>query len=84
VIGPGSIRVDRLDYNEVIQQTYKQQTFANIIRVRHYEPTTFVDVTQITASVLGQATLGGAVDGIGTVASGSSAMALEYQESPTI
>jgi hypothetical protein len=84
VIGPGSIRVDRLDYNEVIQQTYKQQTSANIIRVRHYEPTTFVDVTQITASVLGQATLGGAVDGIGTVASGSSAMALEYQESPTI
>ena len=84
VIGPGSIRVDRLNYNEVIQQTYKQQTFANIIRVRHYEPTTFVDVTQISASVLGQATLGGAVAGIGRLASGSSAVALEYQESPTI
>jgi hypothetical protein len=84
LIGPGSIQVGRLNYNEVIQETNKKQTFANIIRVRHHEPTTFVDVTQISASVLGQATLAGAVAGIGTVANGSAAVGLEYQESPTI
>jgi hypothetical protein len=76
----------RLNYNEVIQQTSKTQTFANIIRVRNHEPTAFVDVTQINAAVLAQANLTGVLTSVGTHPqnSGSGTLGLEYQEAPLI
>jgi hypothetical protein len=85
-LGPTSITMGRLNYNNVIQQTSKTQTFANIIRVKNHEPTAFLDVTQVNAAVLGQATLTGMLSSVGTHPqnSGSASLGLEYQEAPTI
>jgi hypothetical protein len=76
----------RLYYNQVIQETSKIQTFANIIRVKYQEPTAFLDVTQINAAVLAQATLAGTLTALGTHPqnTGSASLGLEYQESPTV
>jgi hypothetical protein len=86
-IGPGSIALGRLNYNEVIQETSKVQTFANIVRAYNHEPTAFMDVTQISATVLGQMSLSGAIGSIGAATGKLGSVnigPLEYQESPTI
>ncbi len=93
-VGPSAIKMGRLNYNEVIQETSKSQTFANIVRVRNHEPTSFIDVAQISAGVLVQASLTGGIAGIGAEAgktggtlagtTGSANIGLEYQEIPTI
>jgi len=85
-LGPTAIKWGRLNYNDVIQQTSKTQTFANIIRVKNHEPTAFLDVTQISAAVLAQANLTGAVSSLGVHPQngGSASLGLEYQEAPTI
>ena len=82
--GPTSIQVGRPVYNEVIQQTSKLQTFANIIRVFRHEPTSFMDVSQINAQFTVQNTLMGAVAGIGGIRTGSANMGFMFQENPNI
>jgi hypothetical protein len=85
LLGPSSIKAGRISYNEAIQNTGMEQTFINIIRVHNNEQTAFVDVSQISATVLGQGTLSGNIMNIGVPrANGGSSLALEYQESPTI
>jgi hypothetical protein len=84
IFGPNAIQTGRLPYNEVIQRTSKVQTFANIIRARNYEPTAFLDVTQINAGVLAQGIGLGALTNIGQGKLGSVNLSLEYQEAPTI
>lgn len=74
--GPTSIQVGRPVYNEVIQQTSKLQTFVNIIRVAHHEPTSFMDVSQINAQFTVQSTLMGAVSAIGAGRIGSANIGL--------
>jgi hypothetical protein len=83
-VGPSSIRAGRLDYNEVIQRTSKEQTFANIVRVYDHEPTTFVDVNQVSATVQFQGVAMGGVTNIGLTKAGSANLSLQYQESPTV
>src|SRR5271166_4501150 len=82
--GPTSIQVGRPVYNEVIQQTSKLQIFANIIRVYHHEPTSFMDVSQISAQFTVQGTLMGAVMAIGGARTGSTNIGLLFQENPVI
>jgi hypothetical protein len=84
LVGPSSIQLGRLTYNEVIEQTGKEQTFANIIRVFNHEPTTFVDVSQISATVQFQGIAMGGVTNIGGTSVGNANLSLQYQESPTI
>jgi hypothetical protein len=90
VVGPGAIQHGRIDYNEVIARTSKEQTLANIIRVNNKEPTAFMEVTEVDAAVLSSAGLSGGVGGIGAGIRntsgqvGSIAGTLQYTESPTI
>ena len=85
LLGPSSIKTGRINYNEVIQNTNMEQTFINLLRVNNNEQTTFVDVTQISATVLGQGMLSGNIMNIGvSKTNGSTGLGLEYQESPTI
>ena len=58
-VGPIAIDQGRERYNHIIQETSKQQTFANIIRVYRHDPTTFMDVTEVDAST----TVSGSVSG---------------------
>jgi hypothetical protein len=93
-VGPRSIANGRMNYNGVIQKTTNYQLFMNIIRAKNSEPTFFIDVEDVNAAVLFQATLSGSTSGIGARAGtsggtlagtvGQVGSTLEYQESPTI
>ena len=65
VVGPLSIQHGRVDYNGVIQRTNVQQMFVNMIRIAHGEPTAFMDVSEVDAVVLSQASLTGSIGGVG-------------------
>ena len=93
-VGPNSISIGRLSYNDAIQRTFKQQTFTNLIRVRESEPTSFLEINQISAGVTVQ---GGVMAGAanigakagtsgGTLAgrTGSASINLQYTENPVI
>jgi len=73
--GPISIMAERPDYNNHIQQTSKNQTFENIVRVYEFDVPQFLDVTQVTAqmnmsgTLTGSASLPQMVAGGGSVAS---------------
>jgi hypothetical protein len=90
VVGPGAIQHGRIDYNEVIARTSKEQTLANIIRVNNKEPTAFMEVTEVDAAVLSSAGFSGGIGGIGAGIRntsgqvGSISGTLQYTESPTI
>jgi hypothetical protein len=62
----------------------KEQTFADIVRVYDHEPTSFVDVNQVSATVQFQGIAMGGVTNIGLTKAGSANLSLQYQESPTI
>jgi hypothetical protein len=89
-VGPRSIQHGRFDYNAVIQNTNQEQTFVNILRVHNHEATAFMDVSEVDAVVLAQASFTGGIGGIGAGVHntsgeiGSVAGTLAYQESPTI
>jgi hypothetical protein len=90
VVGPRAVQYGRLNYNEVIARTSKQQTLENLVRVRNEEPTAFMDVTEVDAAVLSSGSLTGGISGLGAgkINSmgqiGSITGAMQYQESPTI
>jgi hypothetical protein len=93
-VGPIAIDQGRDRYNHTIESTSKEQTFANILRVYHHEPTLFMDVTEVDASTTlsGAATGGAANIGAragtsgGTLAGQTEAVAggVTYSESPLI
>jgi len=60
MVGPIAIDQGRARYNNIIQSTAKEQTFANIVRVYHHEPTAFMDVTEVDATT----TLAGSANGV--------------------
>ncbi len=86
LLGPESISYGRLNYNNVIQETAKEQVFENIVRVHKREPTLFVDVTEVDASVTAQASAGGSIAGIGGKAPATEGVTagLTYSESPVV
>jgi hypothetical protein len=55
----GRINTDRMDFGQVIQQSWKRQTLLNIVRMRYGDAPLFLDV----ASVINSYTLGGNVSG---------------------
>ncbi len=67
-VGPIAIDQGRDRYNHIIQQTSKEQTLANIIRIKHREPTTFMDVTEVDATTTFSGTANGALADIGAIA----------------
>lgn len=94
IIGPVAIDQGRGSYNNIIQSTSKEQTFTNIIRVYHHEPTSFMDVTEVDATSTFSGTVNGGVSGIGARAGTtggtlagqveSVAGGVTYSESPLI
>ena len=65
-VGPTAIGLGRNQYSSILQSTSKQQTFANIIAVRHHEPTSFVDVAGVDAATTVTGTGGGTISGLGS------------------
>lgn len=89
LVGPIAIDAGRDRYNSVLQATSKQQAFENIIRVKNYEPTSFMDVTEIDATQTFTGTLSGTVTGIGSKPGtygtlGSISPGVSYSEAPLI
>jgi hypothetical protein len=66
-LGPLALEQGRERYNEKIQNTSRDQLFANIIRVANSEPPLFMDVSEVDAAEAIQSTLTGGVSGIGTL-----------------
>ncbi len=93
-VGPIAIDQGRDRYNNIIHSTAKQQTFANIIRVKNHEPTLFMDVSEVDATTTFAGTVTGGLANIGakpgtsggTLAGQTGAVAggVTYSESPLI
>jgi hypothetical protein len=46
----GRIAVDRMDYGQVIAESWKRQTLLNVVRLRYLDPPVFLDVTSVINS----------------------------------
>ena len=55
----GRITADRMDFGQVIQESWKRQTLLNVVRLRYADVPMFLDI----ASVINSYTLGGSVSG---------------------
>ena len=97
VVGPASIDQGRIRYNEVIQETAKQQTLLNIVRVSNGESPLFMDVTEVDAATTIQGAISGGPSALGATpnfkstsagtisgAVGFITGAALYQEAPTV
>jgi hypothetical protein len=97
VVGPASIDHGRTSYNEVIEDTSRQQALLNVVRVRNGESPLFMDVTEVDAATSAGGTLGGGASGLGATANFKSTSAgtiqgpveaitgsVSYQEAPTV
>lgn len=94
LVGPSSISQGRDRYNTILQSTAMEQTMSNIVRVYEHQPTLFMDVTEVDAtlsvggSLVGSATNIGAVPGkTGNTLTGRLGAAtgtVQYSETPTV
>jgi hypothetical protein len=94
MVGPIAIDQGRDRYNHIIETTAKEQTFANILRVYHHEPTLFMDVTEVDATTTMAGSASGAIANIGAKAgtsggtlagqTGGFSSGVTYSESPLI
>src|SRR3984957_19826778 len=97
IVGPASIDHGRTSYNEVIEDTSRQQALLNVVRVSKGESPLFIDVTEVDAATSAGGTLGGGASGLGATANFKSTSAgtiqgpvesitgsVSYQEEPTV
>ena len=95
-VGVTSIEDGRTPYNDVIQDTSREQTFLNILRVKDGESPLFMDVTEVDQATTVSGSITGGAMGIGARANAAttqgtiagtvgtlSGMA-GYQEAPTV
>jgi hypothetical protein len=59
-VSPGRINLDRMDYGQVIADSWKRQTLLNVVRMRYADAPVFLDVSSIinSYSVAGRANAG--------------------------
>jgi len=62
----GRVTVDRMDYGQVIAESWKRQTLLNVVRLRYADAPVFLDV----ASVINTYSLSGSVSAGGSVSNG--------------
>jgi hypothetical protein len=57
-VSPQNIRTDRMDYGQVVAESWKRQTLLNVVRLRYADAPVFLDVSSIinSYSVAGKAT----------------------------
>ena len=97
IVGPASIDHGRTSYNEVIEDTSRQQALLNVVRISKGESPLFIDVTEVDAATSAGGTLGSGVSGLGATANFKSTSAgtiqgpveaitgsMSYQEAPTV
>ncbi len=96
VIGPASIDHGRTSYNEVIEDTSRQQALLNVVRVSNGESPLFMDVAEVDAATSAGGTLGSGATGLGATANFKSTAgtiagpvesitgSVSYQEAPTV
>jgi hypothetical protein len=56
-VGPNSIRQGNLRYNAAIADTQKQEVFMNLVRVHDDQPTYFMDIIEVDATVTAAASV---------------------------
>jgi len=86
-LGPGTVVVDRFDYNTAIADSWKEQTLLNIVKIRYEDLPIFLDVSSIVTgySLDTGATIGGQITGVGGAGNyGSVNGAATYSQHPTI
>src|SRR3974390_3112582 len=87
-LGPRSVPRDRFEYSASISDSWKRQTFLNIVRLRYMDPPTFVDVGQIVAGYTLQTDVsaGGTLSSAGAVQGNflSAGGAAHFIDRPTI
>jgi len=66
-IGANSVTRDRTDYNDAVARSWKEQTLANIVKLRYADAPVFLDVS----SLISQYQLEGVVNAAGTMYTGS-------------
>lgn len=58
-VPPSNVTTNRMDYGQVIAESWKQQTLINVVRLRYADAPVFLDV----ASVINSSSVGGKVTG---------------------
>lgn len=48
-MGPETIVGDRFDYGGAISDSWKRQTLLNIVKLRYFDPPTFMEMGQVVA-----------------------------------
>ena len=85
-VGPGFVHRDRFDYNSAVQNSWKEQTLLNIVRLRYADMPLFLDVASIVSgyTIESSVNLGGTViegDPPGVLSLGGAG---KYTDRPTI
>ena len=64
-VPPGRITADRMDYGQVIADSWKRQTLLNVVRLRYADAPVFLDVASVINSyaVAGKASAGASLPG---------------------
>jgi hypothetical protein len=85
VVGPGTVRRERPDYNEAILKTNEQQTFVNMVRVYNHEDPLHMEITEVDVAPSTSGSLNGGLSPAGgPTQTGNVAGTLGYSEQTTI
>lgn len=95
-IGPKQIDVDREAYNDIVRETDYEQILKNIVRLSYAEPTSYLKITNVTASYQFRRSMSGNLGIEQTNSNNTSALpnsttgvlgvspSVEYSDAPTI
>lgn len=73
-VPPTRINSDRIDYGQVVAESWKRQTLLNVVRLRYADAPVFVDI----ASIINSYTVGGNASAQGILPSGANPNVLEF------
>ena len=73
-VSPRHINTDRMDYGQVIADSWKRQTLMNVVRLRYADAPVFLDVS----SIINSYTVGGEASALATVPSRIDPNVLEF------
>lgn len=85
-VSPAFVKTERIDYGQVVAESWKRQTLLNVVRLRYADAPTFLDV----ASIINSHTVGGNATGKATFPSSIDPNVLEiggtanWSNTPTV